>query len=281
MWTRAELKANAKSVLRNSYWEGVIANLIVFGISAAIGLLAMAVPFGSIVGTIFVMLPLTVGLNYFYMQNQIAPPVISTIFFPFSGGRYMRITGAMAWMYLFTILWQMISMIGIIILLAKGFAAMLPFLMDNSFLTNLPSAADSLIFDNSWLTEYFRTIDSSWFPALAASGIIFIVGSIIVTIKTLSYSMTPFILTDNPAIGHERALKLSIAMTNGQKWRIFVLYLSFIGWAFLAVLALGIGLLFLAPYLQATQAQLYVKLRDNALDCGLTTPEELNVVPKQ
>ena len=49
---------------------------------------------------------------------------------------------------------------------------------------------------------------------------------VIATVKSLSYSMVPYILTDNPAIGYSRALKLSIAMTHGHKWRMFVLGLS-------------------------------------------------------
>lgn len=47
-------------------------------------------------------------------------------------------------------------------------------------------------------------------------------------IKAISYIMMPFILADNPQIGYDRALKLSMAMTKGHKGAIFVLALSFI-----------------------------------------------------
>ncbi len=281
MWTRAELKSKAKAVLRYSYWECVAVELIYIGISLGIGLVATIVPFGSLAGTIFVLLPLTVGLCYFYMQNQVARPVINNAFFPFNGGRFMQISGAMAWMYLFTVLWSMVSLIGIFILLVKGFTTIIPFFMDNSFYSGWPNTGGDWLYDNSWVTEYLRTFDSSWIPALAVSGVIYIAGSILAYIKQLSYSMTPYILTDNPQVGYERALKLSMAMTNGHKWEIFVLYLSFISWALLGVLTLGLGFLFLSPYIQATRAQLYVKLRNIAIQSGLTTPEELNVFPQQ
>lgn len=279
MWTRAELKSKAKAVLRYSYWESVAAELIYIGISLGIGLVAMIIPFGYLAGMIFVLLPLTVGLCYFYMQNQVARPAINNALFPFRSGRYMQISGAMAWMYLFTVLWSMISMIGILIVLVKGFTAIFPFFLDESLYSNWPEMGGWL-YNSSRLEEYILSIDSSWFPALTASGVIYMAGSILVLIKTLSYSMTPYILTDNPGIGYERALKLSIAMAYGHKWQMFVLYLSFIGWALLAVLTFGIGMLFLNPYIQATRAQLYVKLRDSAISSGLTTPEEMRMFPQ-
>ena len=53
-------------------------------------------------------------------------------------------------------------------------------------------------------------------------------------------------------------------MTDGQKWEIFVLQLSFLGWILLGSLLCGIGLFFVEPYVQATYAELYAKLRDRA-----------------
>lgn len=285
MWSRAELKASAKAVLRHSYWEGVAAYLIIgaisMGVSLIASLLSFVVPFVGVIATLFVMLPLTVGLNYFYMQNQVAPPVIGNVFFSFKGGRYMKITGAMAWMYLFSVLWSMISLIGVFIVIAKALSTMIPLLMDSALYSDWPYMSGNWLYDNSWAAEYLRTFDSSWITPLVVSGIIFVAGSILAFIKALSYSMTPYILTDNPYIGYERALKLSMAMTDRHKWRIFVLYLSFIGWLLLACLTFGIGFLFLAPYIEATRAALYVKLRDNAINNGLTSPEEMNVFPQQ
>lgn len=281
MWTRAELKACAKAVLRHSYWESVAAYLIFSGISLAVALLGRFLPLLSFAGTVFVMLPLNVGLSYFFMQNQVAPPVINNIFFPFSGGRYIKITGAMAWMYLFSLLWSMISLTGLFIIIVKGFTTIIPFFMDNSFFANLPDSGGGWLYGSEWMSEYIRSIDSSWTGPLIVSGVIYIAGTIIVLMKTLSYSMTPYILTDNPMIGYERALKLSIAMTHGHKWRMFVLYLSFTGWVLLSILTLGIGFIFLSPYIHSTMAALYAKLRDIAIDSGLTSPEEMNVFPKQ
>lgn len=43
----------------------------------------------------------------------------------------------------------------------------------------------------------------------------------------------------------------------------FILDLSFLGWYILGTLMLGIGVLFVNPYYEATYAQLYVSLKDD------------------
>lgn len=94
-------------------------------------------------------------------------------------------------------------------------------------------------------------------------------------IKSYSYSMVPYILGDNPNIGAKRAIELSNEMTYGHKFDMFVLDLSFIGWYLLGALALGIGVLFVLPYDNATHAELYLVLRQRALEHNMCTYEEL------
>ncbi|MFW5787658.1 MAG: DUF975 family protein, partial [Halanaerobiales bacterium] len=91
------------------------------------------------------------------------------------------------------------------------------------------------------------------------------------------YKMVPYILADNPDIGASRAIELSNSMTDGEKWEMFFLDLSFIGWFLLGVLTFGIGWFFVQPYYDATYGELYLILREKALDLGLTTKEELNI----
>jgi uncharacterized membrane protein len=94
-------------------------------------------------------------------------------------------------------------------------------------------------------------------------------------IKSYAYSMVPFLLADNPALDYRRAMKLSIAMTDGEKWNIFVLQLSFLGWILLGLLACCIGVIFVVPYQSATLTELYVVLRQQAIDNGLCTADEV------
>ena len=70
-------------------------------------------------------------------------------------------------------------------------------------------------------------------------------------IKTISYSLVPYILVDDPNMSSGDVLDLSTKMMNGHKMDYFKLELSFIGWHLLAVLTLGILEIWIAPY-QAT-----------------------------
>lgn len=81
-------------------------------------------------------------------------------------------------------------------------------------------------------------------------------------IKIISYSMTPYILMDQPEVGAKDALKVSMAMTDGHKGEIFVMELSFIGWALLTCLTCGVlGLFYVIPYMNVTMAAYYEQLK--------------------
>lgn len=94
-------------------------------------------------------------------------------------------------------------------------------------------------------------------------------------VKSYAYRMVPYILADNPNIGSKKAIKLSNEMTEGHKFDIFVLDLSFIGWYLLGTLALFVGVLFVMPYENSTNAELYLVLRKNALENNYCSYEDL------
>lgn len=85
-------------------------------------------------------------------------------------------------------------------------------------------------------------------------------------IKSISYSMSFLIAIEYPEISGREALKLSMKLTDGYKWDIFLLGLSFIGWAFLSVLTLGIGFLWLSSYIDTAYCILYLKLKRNRIE---------------
>lgn len=89
--------------------------------------------------------------------------------------------------------------------------------------------------------------------------------------------MVTCILADNPKIGYRRALELSQQMVEGHKMAIFIMDLSFIGWRILGVLACCIGTIFVQPYFHATEAELYLVLRQNAINSGICGSGELGL----
>jgi len=81
-------------------------------------------------------------------------------------------------------------------------------------------------------------------------------------IAALSYSMTFFILADNRGVGIKESLEKSKKMMDGYKWKLFCLSLRFIGWTILSVLTLGVGFLWLMPYMQVSYAKFYDDVKD-------------------
>jgi uncharacterized membrane protein len=83
-------------------------------------------------------------------------------------------------------------------------------------------------------------------------------------IAALSYSMTFFILADDNSVRAMEAIDRSKKMMFGYKAKLFRLSLRFLGWALLCILTLGIGLLWLIPYMQVTMAKFYDDVKANA-----------------
>ncbi len=98
-------------------------------------------------------------------------------------------------------------------------------------------------------------------------------------IKLYQYTFVKYLLADNPQLKGTRARQLSTMLTSGEKGSLFVLDLSFLGWYFLGALCLGLGHLFVNPYYEATKAELYIFLRERAIQNGLLDPRELNLYP--
>jgi len=96
-------------------------------------------------------------------------------------------------------------------------------------------------------------------------------------VKSYAYRMVPYILADNPKLGADNAITLSRKMMDGNKFELFVFELSFLGWYLLGLLAFVVGMLFVDPYYNATEAQLYLVLKNKAIDMGYCTYEDLNI----
>ena len=76
-------------------------------------------------------------------------------------------------------------------------------------------------------------------------------------IASYSYAMTGYILAEHPELTASEAIERSKEMMSGNRFRLFCLQLSFIGWSILCVFTFGIGNLWLTPYKQAATAAFY------------------------
>ena len=122
--------------------------------------------------------------------------------------------------------------------------------------------------DNGLIGNMFRDGFGRWFRkvwAVFLMGFFTFLWSLLLIvpgfIKLYAYSMTPYILIDNPELSANQAINLSRDMMKGHKLDLFCLHISFIGWLFLSLLTLGIGLLWLMPYVMTAQATFYQDLK--------------------
>jgi uncharacterized membrane protein len=90
-------------------------------------------------------------------------------------------------------------------------------------------------------------------------------------VASLAYSMTWFIIAEDPQVGPLEAIRRSRDMMRGHKGRLFCLSCRFIGWWFLCILTLGIGILWLWPYYVTSLARFYDDLKPAPQD----TPDAL------
>lgn len=112
------------------------------------------------------------------------------------------------------------------------------------------------------------------FKDFMSSFLLFLLNTIFVTLWSLlfvipgiiasySYSMSYYILKDNPGMDANEARKASIEMMKGHKWQLFCLEFSFIGWIILSILTFGILTLWVGPYMETAKAAFYEELKAN------------------
>lgn len=119
-----------------------------------------------------------------------------------------------------------------------------------------PEAKDAFSgFDDFWsafkVTFLVGLFTFLWSLLLVVPGII----------KSYSYSMSKYILAENKGKPALECISESKAMTDGYKMELFVLDLSFIGWALLGAITFGIAYIWILPYMQATYTNAYYSLK--------------------
>jgi uncharacterized membrane protein len=94
---------------------------------------------------------------------------------------------------------------------------------------------------------------------VAGCSVLLVIPGIIASIGLEFYKE---VCADNPELGAMDVVKKTWAMTKGHKSEIFVLGLSFIGWAFLSAFTLGILYIWLAPYMTIAFTLFYEQIKN-------------------
>lgn len=254
MWTRAQLKANAKMNFKRNYWPCVG---VAFIMSVVEGIGAVS---GSVNNN-------SVNLNYNY---DIGGNRVSSYFSdsPFSGG---PATG----MLLLAVM--MIAIVVLLVCIAVNILVgnVLRVGANRFFIENknqMPGV--STIFSGFRSGHYVNIVITMFLMNLYTSlwSLLFIIPGII---KSYEYRMIPYILAENPGMGRGEAFAISKRMMDGEKWNAFILDLSFIGWEILSVFTCGLlSVFYINPYKEATIAELYAYNKGKAFHEGYIRQED-------
>jgi len=96
-----------------------------------------------------------------------------------------------------------------------------------------------------------------FFMLIPIAYVIFFVFYIMLIVKTYFYVLTEYIGNDTNDVTAKEIVEKSAELMKGHRWELFVLELSFMGWVFLSIFTLGIGLLWLIPYMDVTIIKFY------------------------
>lgn len=86
---------------------------------------------------------------------------------------------------------------------------------------------------------------------------LYIAGIIVVLFVSLTLSQVFMLLVENGDMGVMEAFRISSELMDGNKGRLFYIYLSFVGWAMLGLLSCGIGMLWVTPYMMQVNVNFY------------------------
>ena len=112
----------------------------------------------------------------------------------------------------------------------------------------------------STATALVSAVSESVLIPIIIGTIVYIVALIWLLVTSLLYSLTSCIAYDNPNMSALEVVNESAKMMKGNRGKIFLLELSFIGWAILSVFTLGIGYLWLLPYMEIAEICFYEHL---------------------
>lgn len=154
-----------------------------------------------------------------------------------------------------------VGLIYSIVMLIVGSAVMVGYARYNLDLVSGISSGVGTLFSrfSDWKTALWARILTGLRVFLWS--LLFVIPGIV---ASYSYAMVPYVLADNPFMSASEALAESKRLMRGNRFRLFCLELSFIGWWFVAAFTLGIGSLWVTPYQQAAHAAFYKEIKQEA-----------------
>lgn len=238
MWTRAELKDNAKKFFQFNYWKMVLVALIMMMIGGGGGV--------------------SFSVSWPYSPDE--------GFFGFWKSHPEMMTFFINMMITMFVIWVIMVVLSIFLFCPLAIGVQRFFVVSHYRKAELNELGYA--FSNSYLNVVKIMFLKNLYVSLWS--LLFIIPGII---KSFEYLMIPYILAENPGIDSKEAFAMSKQMMDGNKWNAFVLELSFFGWMLLSVFTCGIlAIFYVNPYMLMTKAELYVALKEITYGGGGQNP---------
>lgn len=272
MWTRKELKQQARDALQRNYWRIVLVSLILLALGNSNVLGRTSYSAAGTAGTAVEDVSEESGtgdealmdfMESDYSAMDVAMASIESLVretdnsMERMGRAEVIITGIIVF-----VICLIIILILIAFLLAFDMLLFNPFIVgaQRFMLKSVDGKAEvkeaAYAFDHSYknvVKVMFRTKITIFLWSL-----LFIIPGLY---KKYQYRMVEYIMAEHPDLHYKAAMQMSKDMMEGEKWHAFVLDLSFILWGVVGVMTCGTALiLFVAPYQYLTNAALYRKL---------------------
>lgn len=246
MWKRSNLKANAKLGVKRNYWKTVLVSLVM---AIVVGGFAAMCSFGGAYN----------GMS----SSNVTPDSNVLGNLPVDAPQSVAVASAVP-----PVLWVILGVFAVLVVAFAIFSAIAlinPFSIGSYKYSLNALRGEGNISDlgNGFDVSYKRNVKTMFFYDLYLFlwTMLFVIPGVV---KSFEYRMVPYILADNPDMDKKEVFALSKSMMKGNKWRAFVLDLSFILWDFLNAITLGIvGIFWVSPYKLLTNAALYDTLKEN------------------
>jgi len=247
----SKIRENARAALAGKWGKGaciVLAYLaIVFAMGFIVGLFEEDSLIGSLIdlATAIISVPLAFGISFAFIKLKRNEEVKAFDFLELGFSNFGR-----AWKIG---LREILKVILPLILLVVATAMLVVFVLP----TVLYSITDVLL----GITDISLLVTNEQLQQLTTMGLVsivlFIVAYIWLIVRSLLYSLTVYVAYDNPNMSSLEVVNESARMMKGNRGKIFLLSLSFIGWAILVIFTLGIGYLWLMPYMVVAEVCFY------------------------
>ena len=229
-WTREELKSRGKAAVKMYYWKLVLVSLILSAITGG---------------------ATNAGRNGVKNSGTTGNGSAVDVSGIFSGFNMMAVlVASVAVLVILLIAFAIrVFALNVLVVGCKGF-----------FSQSMTGEPEFRALVDGFSNNYWHCVKTCFLRDLFVGlwSLLFVIPGVI---KSYEYRMVPYLLAEHPEMSSSEVLARSKEMMDGNKWATFVLDLSFIGWALLGAITMGLVFIFwTSPYINATEAALYHRL---------------------